>query len=402
MTLSFADEALDNTWIERYVPDEPHYLCAMPGDVYAQRYVRMNKEELVFWEGLIPSSEDHEFSQTIESLASRMGCSPFYVRNRIYAVHIMRNLPRFYATAVSKGWLDMDRLVGIAYSLRGVPEQHWEAIDAHLAEYLTPIVPMQTLPTRRAIVRKLRAFVESLVPGFYDRASPPRVLRHLTRESRLDIRLPRDQAHAVYQALKAISQREQCSLSEALFHLATDVGSFRVTLNLFGAGETPVHLVGAGDLTEAQGRFWARRITHRRDLRAALEETQGHDPAAPLAAAVRLRDGGCRYPGCASQRTDLHHVIEYEVGGPTSLTNFACLCRKHHNMLTFDEARMFMTHSGVCRWTFRDGTTTATIPGGPLANPQYATWSYNWGHYLRRRYHAMSSSVEESPVRGSS
>lgn len=401
MTVSFADEALDTAAAERLIPDQPCYLCAAPEDPVARRFVRMNKEELSFWEAWVPDSEEYEFSQAVESLAPRMGCTPAFVRNRVYAVAMLRSLPRLYAKAAGAGLLDMDRIVGVALSMRGVPEEHWEAIDAHLAAYLTPQVPLQTLPTRRAIVRRLRLFVDSLIPDFYARDTPPRVLRHEAGLSRFDLRLPRDQAHAVYQALRAISQREQCSLSEALFHLATEAGEFRVNLHLFGAEGKPLHMVGAGDLMAAQGRFWAKRITHHSDL-GAVREVPGHDPSTVLAAAVRLRDGGCRYPGCSAQRTELHHVIEYEVGGPTALSNLASLCRKHHNMLTFDEARMFMTHSGVCRWTFRDGTTAATLPEGPLAKPQFARWSYNWGNYLRRRYQEMRSSVEESPVLGSS
>ncbi|MBC3186348.1 HNH endonuclease [Corynebacterium sp. zg-331] len=400
MTVSFADEALDTALAHRLVLDTPCYLCAAPEDPMARRYMSRNKEDLALWEAMVPDLEEDEFSQVVESLAPRMGCSPASVRHHIYAAAVLHKLPRLYAKVAGAGLLDMDRVVGVALSLRGVPEEHWAAVDAHLSDYLTPQVPMQVLPSRRAIVRRLRSFVDSLLPNFYAREAPRRVLRHGEGLSRFDLRLPRDQAHAVYQALAAIARREDCCLSEALFHLATQAGEFRVTLHLFGDGTGPVHMVGAGDLVAAQGRFWARRITHRRDL-STVRESIGHDPSEVLAVAVRLRDGGCRYPGCSAQRTELHHVIEYEVGGPTALTNLACLCRKHHNMLTFDEARMFMTHSGVCRWTFRDGTTLATLPEGPLARPRYATWSYNWGHYLRRRYQEIRSSVEESPVSGS-
>ncbi len=388
MTISFADAALDDAPAERLVPERPCYLCACGEDAVARRRVRMNREELAFWESQIPDSEEAEFGQIVEALAPRMGRSPAHVRNRIYAAFALRKLPRLYAKAAGEGLLDMDRVVGIALSLRGVPEKYWEAIDAHLAEYLTPSIPMQALPTRRALVRRLRSFVETILPGFYE--PEPR---------NFHMRLPADRAHAVREALRTIARRRRCTLAEALFHLATDAGDFRVVLHLLG-DRRPVHMVGAGDLTQAQGRFWARRINQRSDLN--WNEVPRHDPSEALAAAVRLRDGGCRYPGCSSTRTELHHVIEYEVGGPTSLTNLASLCRRHHNMLTFDEARMFMTHSGVCRWTFRDGTTVSTLPEGPLARPQFARWSYTWGDYLRRRYHAMRSSVEESPVSGSS
>ncbi|AZI57809.1 HNH endonuclease [Nakamurella antarctica] len=47
--------------------------------------------------------------------------------------------------------------------------------------------------------------------------------------------------------------------------------------------------------------------------------------------ALRIRDGGCRYPGC-HRRTHLeaHHLIHWMHGGHTDQDNLALLCRFHH------------------------------------------------------------------------
>jgi Domain of unknown function (DUF222) len=46
--------------------------------------------------------------------------------------------------------------------------------------------------------------------------------------------------------------------------------------------------------------------------------------------ALRLRDHGCRFPGCTSQRVDGHHVVPWAAGGCTTIANLCSLCRRHH------------------------------------------------------------------------
>jgi hypothetical protein len=48
--------------------------------------------------------------------------------------------------------------------------------------------------------------------------------------------------------------------------------------------------------------------------------------------ALRLRDQGCRFPGCDRPPgwTDGHHIIHWPDGGPTELDNLVSLCRPHH------------------------------------------------------------------------
>ena len=53
-----------------------------------------------------------------------------------------------------------------------------------------------------------------------------------------------------------------------------------------------------------------------------------------IAHALRLRDGGCRFPGCNRHRwTDAHHIRHWADGGETSLENLVTLCRYHHRAL---------------------------------------------------------------------
>jgi len=50
--------------------------------------------------------------------------------------------------------------------------------------------------------------------------------------------------------------------------------------------------------------------------------------------ALRIRDGGCRFPGCTNGRfVDGHHIKHWADGGETSLDNLVLLCRRHHHLV---------------------------------------------------------------------
>jgi len=51
--------------------------------------------------------------------------------------------------------------------------------------------------------------------------------------------------------------------------------------------------------------------------------------------ALNLRDHGCRFPGCDRPWwwTDAHHLIAWELGGPSDLENLLLLCRHHHKLV---------------------------------------------------------------------
>ena len=54
----------------------------------------------------------------------------------------------------------------------------------------------------------------------------------------------------------------------------------------------------------------------------------------PMRRALRIRDGGCRFPGCTNNRfVDGHHIKHWADGGETSLDNLVLLCRHHHHLV---------------------------------------------------------------------
>jgi len=48
---------------------------------------------------------------------------------------------------------------------------------------------------------------------------------------------------------------------------------------------------------------------------------------------VEHRDGACRVPGCGRRRRlHVHHLVYWEDGGRTDMSNLCCLCPAHHRM----------------------------------------------------------------------
>jgi hypothetical protein len=69
------------------------------------------------------------------------------------------------------------------------------------------------------------------------------------------------------------------------------------------------------------------------DRYEVLDVGRLHRLATPaIRVAVGLRDGGCAFPGCdvVMGRCDLHHVLPWQEGGPTSMANLVALCATHH------------------------------------------------------------------------
>jgi hypothetical protein len=57
--------------------------------------------------------------------------------------------------------------------------------------------------------------------------------------------------------------------------------------------------------------------------------------SAPTRRALRVRDRGCRWPGCDRQvnRSTPHHIESWSRGGPTKLSNLVLLCFHHHRLV---------------------------------------------------------------------
>jgi hypothetical protein len=90
--------------------------------------------------------------------------------------------------------------------------------------------------------------------------------------------------------------------------------------------------------------------------------------------ALRLRDRGCRFPGCTHTRhVDAHHVRHWADGGETKLSNLVELCGGHHRLLHEGGYGLRVTDDGALVFTRPDGERIPDVPrplvltGDPVA-----------------------------------
>ena len=86
-----------------------------------------------------------------------------------------------------------------------------------------------------------------------------------------------------------------------------------------------------------------------------------------LRRALRLRDDGCRFPGCTNRLTDAHHLVAWSDGGATNLGNLLSLCRRHHRFVHEHGYRVITEDPGKPRFHDADGRAV------PLADEQLRT-----------------------------
>lgn len=147
-----------------------------------------------------------------------------------------------------------------------------------------------------------------------------------------------------------VDTRRADALAELLLSRADGRPAFIPTLGLVLTPDTltdptagpPADLDGVGPVTAAT----AGRIacTAQRIHRLLADPLTGHLldagrtyrlPGRDLRRYIAARDRTCRFPGCTrpAHRCEPHHVIFWWSGGPTTRTNLASLCLRHHKAI---------------------------------------------------------------------
>jgi hypothetical protein len=125
----------------------------------------------------------------------------------------------------------------------------------------------------------------------------------------------------------------------------------------------------------------ASRVVMRHDADGRLLEIGTRTRTIPpaLRRALQHRDRTCRFPGCDIRVAQGHHIRHWAAGGPTTLSNLALLCRRHHRAVHEEGYWVARGPDGALRFWRPDGRplaetpTPAAVPAAPVA--MLRTWS---------------------------
>ena len=112
----------------------------------------------------------------------------------------------------------------------------------------------------------------------------------------------------------------------------------------------------------------ASRVVMQHGLDGRVVEVAARTRTIPpaLRRALHHRDRGCRFPGCGLRFGQGHHIRHWAQGGPTTLSNLALLCRRHHRAVHEEGYQVDRQPDGELRFRRPDGRLLPEVPP-PLA-----------------------------------
>jgi 5-methylcytosine-specific restriction endonuclease McrA len=125
----------------------------------------------------------------------------------------------------------------------------------------------------------------------------------------------------------------------------------------------------------------ASRVVMRHDPDGRVVEIGARTRTIPpaLRRALHHRDRGCRFPGCGLPLGEGHHVRHWAQGGPTTLSNLALLCRRHHRAVHEEGYQVDHQPDGALRFRRPDGRPLPEVPP-PSAVPADPVQALRAGH----------------------
>jgi Domain of unknown function (DUF222)/HNH endonuclease len=106
-------------------------------------------------------------------------------------------------------------------------------------------------------------------------------------------------------------------------------------------------------------------MQHGRDGRVVEVAARTRTIPPALRRALHHRDAGCRFPGCGLPFGQGHHVRHWAQGGPTTLSNLALLCRRHHRAVHEGGYECEREADGALRFRRPDGRLLPEVPTPP-------------------------------------
>jgi len=112
----------------------------------------------------------------------------------------------------------------------------------------------------------------------------------------------------------------------------------------------------------------ASRVVMRHDAAGRVTEVGARTRTIPpaLRRALQHRDRGCRFPGCGLRFTQGHHIRHWAEGGPTTLSNLALLCPRHHRSVHEEGFQVERVPDGELQFRRPNGEVFPDAPPLPV------------------------------------
>src|SRR5213593_2524550 len=108
----------------------------------------------------------------------------------------------------------------------------------------------------------------------------------------------------------------------------------------------------------------ASRVVMQHGLDGRVVEVSARTRTIPpaLRRALHHRDRNCRFPGCGVRFGQGHHIRHWAQGGPTTLSNLALLCRRHHRAVHEEGYQVDRQPDGELRFRRPNGQLLPEVP----------------------------------------
>ena len=172
----------------------------------------------------------------------------------------------------------------------------------------------------------------------------------------------------------------------------TPIGSWTITANMSSDG--------AGVEASTLAAAFADAVV--RSCKTPEPTVVAYRPTEAMIRTVKARDGGCRFPGCtvAARFCDLDHVVAWKengTGGPTTVANLICLCRRHHRTKQQPRWSVRILPGALLQWTDPTGRVRTTHPVNHL-DPDPTPWLDNHGTEARACDTTDDTTTDTAPV----
>jgi 5-methylcytosine-specific restriction endonuclease McrA len=351
---------------------------------------------------------DHGFRSCAHWLSWRVGLDPGAAREKVRVARALGTLP-LLAAALARGELSYSKVRAITRIATPVTEERLLKVGrAGTAEHVERIVHAWRRVDRKVEAREaIRQHASRALHVYKDedgtvvlrgRLAPEvgaLVLRAL--DAARETLYQRSRREKTADALgdpstepptRAQQQADALALiAEAALHHELDPGApgerYQVVVHVdapvLADPDRPGQSVledGAGVSAETSRRLAcdASRVVMRHDEEGRVVEVGARTRTIPpaLRRALHHRDRGCRFPGCGLPLGEGHHVRHWAEGGPTTLSNLALLCRRHHRAVHEEGYRIDREPDGALRFRRPDGrllpevSLPAAIAGDPV------------------------------------